>query len=60
MKYGDGSQASGNWQKGRKHGYFSEIDVKGEKSEIEWYMGKRAKPLIEYKRRMAKRQKTEE
>ena len=60
MKYEDGSIASGNWQKGRKHGFFTETDTEGQQNEIEWYMGKRAKPLIEYKKRMAKRERTSE
>lgn len=29
MTYSDGSKADGNWEKGRKHGFFNEIDPAG-------------------------------
>ena len=50
----NGSKSIGFFEKGRKQGAFKEIDKNGAETEIEWYMGKKAKPLIEFKKREAR------
>ena len=59
MTYPDGSISTGNWEKGRKHGEFKQVDMGGKISQVEWYMGKRAKPLIQFRRRNAQRLRQE-